>query len=179
MLHQMEIYLGLKEKCRRVELLKHFEPGSSGDSLGLKRARDCCDCRTEHLMRGGRVGASTDLATREDEKLDMTTEARKVVTVVQVLQGQKGMGAVVDMLRGVRSKSLWERHTSSPSFGSGKERSKAFWTALVRESAARRRYSIAAGTRQTDSRLQVLIIQQGVPKKGVSCEAPLTRDLMN
>ena len=25
MLHQMEIYLGLKEKCRRVELLKHFE----------------------------------------------------------------------------------------------------------------------------------------------------------
>ena len=133
MLHQMEIYLGLKEKCRRVELLKHFEPGSSGDSLGLRRSRDCCDCCTEHLMRGGTVGASTDLATREDEKLDMTSEARKVLTVVQVLQGQKGIGGVVDMLRGTKNKSLWDKHTSNPSFGSGKERSKAFWTALVRE----------------------------------------------
>ena len=133
MLHQMEIYLGLKEKCRRVELLKHFEPGSSGDSLGLVRSRDCCDCCTEHLMRGGRVGASTDLATREDEKLDMTSEARKVLTVVQVLQGQKGMGALVDMIRGTKSKSLWDKHLSHPSFGSGKERPKAFWTALVRE----------------------------------------------
>ena len=133
MLHQMERYLGLQEKCRRVELLKHFEPGSSGDSLGLVRARDCCDCCTQHLSRGGRLGASTDLATREDERLDMSAEARKVITVVQVLQGNKGMTAVVDMLRGVKSKSLWDRHQSHPSFGSGKERSKPFWTALVRE----------------------------------------------
>ena len=37
MIHQMELYLGYKEKCRRGELLKHFEPGSSGDSLGILR----------------------------------------------------------------------------------------------------------------------------------------------
>ena len=27
MIHQMELYVGYTEKCRRVELLKHFEPG--------------------------------------------------------------------------------------------------------------------------------------------------------
>ena len=56
MIHQMELYLGFKEKCRRVELLKHFEPGSTGDSLGLSRTRNCCDCCTRHLLGGGVEG---------------------------------------------------------------------------------------------------------------------------
>jgi Werner syndrome ATP-dependent helicase len=39
MIHQMELYLGYQEKCRRGLLLKHFEPGASGASLGISRAR--------------------------------------------------------------------------------------------------------------------------------------------
>ena len=51
MIHQMELYLGFKEKCRRVQLLKHFDPGSTGDSLGIARAKGCCDCCTMHILR--------------------------------------------------------------------------------------------------------------------------------
>ena len=51
MVTQMEVYLGSKEKCRRVQLLKHFDPGATGDSLGIARARGCCDCCTMHLLR--------------------------------------------------------------------------------------------------------------------------------
>ena len=51
MIHQIELYLGYKEKYRRVELLLYFEPGSSRDSLELVRRRDCCTQRT--LRRQG------------------------------------------------------------------------------------------------------------------------------
>ena len=133
MIHQMELYLGYQEKCRRVELLRHFEASASGAELGLVRSRHCCDCCTTHLLRGGREGDSSAAATAEDEKVDMTQEARKVVTAVKVLQESKGVSAVVAQLRGEKSKSLYERHQRDPSFGSGKEKPKQFWTALVRE----------------------------------------------
>ena len=53
MVTQMEMYLSSKEKCRRVQLLKHFDPGATGTSLGIARARGCCDCCTMHLLRCG------------------------------------------------------------------------------------------------------------------------------
>ena len=50
MIHRMELYLGFKEKCRRTELLKHLEPGSTGASLGLTRSRHCCDSCLENFL---------------------------------------------------------------------------------------------------------------------------------
>ena len=51
MVTQMEVYLGSKEKCRRLQLLKHFDPGATGTTLGISRVRGCCDCCTMHLFR--------------------------------------------------------------------------------------------------------------------------------
>ena len=51
MVTQMELYLGSKEKCRRVQLLKHFDPGSTGASLVIARAKGCCDCCTIPFFR--------------------------------------------------------------------------------------------------------------------------------
>ena len=137
MIHKMELYLGYKEKCRRVELLKHFEPGSSGDSLGLVRRRDCCDCCTSHLLRGGMEGASTDINTREDEEVDMREEAVNIVEVVGVLGEGKSMGVVVAMLRGEKSKSIWDKHMREKVYGVGKGKTKVFWVALTRELVSR------------------------------------------
>ena len=131
MIHQMEVYLQYRDKCRRAELLRHFQPGATGEQLGVSRSRDCCDCCTAHLLGGGQAGASIDSGNREDEELDMTTEAEKVVKVVQCLGGCRGISAVVAMLRG--DKSVYERYTRDSSFGIGKARSKPFWTALIRE----------------------------------------------
>ena len=137
MIHQMELYLGYKEKCRRVELLKHFEPGSSGDSLGLVRSRNCCDCCTAHLLKGGKEGASTDIVTEEDREVDIGQEARKIVEAVTVLGGGKSMGVILAMVRGEKNKSIFDNHTREQAYGSGKDKTKKFWTALVRELVSR------------------------------------------
>ena len=65
--------------------------------------------------------------------MDMTQEALKVVRVVGVLGESKAVGAVVSMLRGASDKSLWDRHKRDSSYGCGKDRSKEFWKALIRE----------------------------------------------
>jgi len=137
MIHQMELYLGYKEKCRRVELLKHFEPGASGDTLGLVRRRNCCDCCTAHILKGGKEGASTDLATGEDKEIDMTTEVRNIYEAVSVLGDGKSMSVVVDMLRGGKNKSIFDRHMREQVWGSGKSKSTSFWKALVRDQISR------------------------------------------
>ena len=127
MIHQMELYLGYKEKCRRLEILKHFDKGiSAADHL---RNNNCCDCCSSHLFFGGSATSSTS----EDQDVDMTQEALKVVRVVGVLGESKAVGAVVSMLRGASDKSLWDRHKRDSSFGCGKDRSKEFWKALIRE----------------------------------------------
>eukprot|EP00092_Neocalanus_flemingeri_P014346 GFUD01015474.1.p1 GENE.GFUD01015474.1~~GFUD01015474.1.p1 ORF type:complete len:1050 (+),score=352.66 GFUD01015474.1:77-3226(+) len=137
MIHQMELYLGYKEKCRRVELLKHFEPGSSGDSLGLVRSRNCCDCCLVHLLKGGKEGASTDIGTEEDREIDLGAEARNIMETVNVLGEGKAMGVIVDMLRGVKNKSIFDRHMRDKVYGSGKGKNKQFWVALARELVSR------------------------------------------
>ena len=69
-------------------MLKHFEPGSSGASLGLSRSRNCCDCCTLHLLRGGAEGASADAATGEDNEVDMSSEVKKVLQVSHIILSQ-------------------------------------------------------------------------------------------
>ena len=137
MIHQMELYLGYKEKCRRVELLKHFEPGSTGDSLGLVRRKNCCDCCTAHLLRGGKEGASTDSGTREDVEVDLTEESKTLLEAMCVVGDGRSMSVLTDMLRGNKNKSIWDKHMRDPAFGSGKSKKKEFWVALSRELISR------------------------------------------
>lgn len=63
MIHPMELIPSIGEKLRGVELFLCVCAGSTGESLGLVRSRDCCDNCTTHLLKCGQEGASTALAT--------------------------------------------------------------------------------------------------------------------
>ena len=79
-IRQMEVFLQYKEKCRRAELLRHFQSGTSGSEQGVVRSPDCCDCCTASLLRGSQVGSNN-----EDRDRDMAAEARTVIQVVGLL----------------------------------------------------------------------------------------------
>eukprot|EP00088_Acartia_fossae_P057671 TRINITY_DN672_c0_g1_i5.p1 TRINITY_DN672_c0_g1~~TRINITY_DN672_c0_g1_i5.p1 ORF type:complete len:1015 (-),score=248.00 TRINITY_DN672_c0_g1_i5:268-3312(-) len=130
MIHQMELFLNNNTKCRRVSLLSHFEPGSTGDSLGLYRAKNCCDNCTAHLMKGGSVGASTD--TQEESK-DFGTDARTFITATKLVGENKGISTVVKVVRGKKDTKIYERWIQHEVFGAGSNKSDKYWTALGRE----------------------------------------------
>jgi len=133
MITQMELYLGSKEKCRRVQLLKHFDPGSTGTSLGIARAKGCCDCCTMHILRGGTVGSSHEEKTEEDKEVDFAEQARTMIGAVEVMGDKRGLAISVKLVRGSNDEKLWDRHKQSPVYGKGKGRSEKFWTALARQ----------------------------------------------
>ena len=124
MIHQMELYLGYKEKCRRVEILKHFE----GSKVGMVRSRNCCDCCTSILFLGG----SATGATSEDTDVDMTADGLKVIQAVHALSPGRALGATVAMLRGKKS-GTYDNHQRHSSFGCGKDKPELFWVALIKE----------------------------------------------
>ena len=133
MIHQMELYLGYKEKCRRGELLRHFQPGATGASLGICRAKDCCDGCLAHLLKGGQAGAALETKTEDDKEGDFGSVARTLLAAVEMMGEKRGLGMSVKLVRGVKDPKLWERHTASPVFGAGKDRKDKFWTALARQ----------------------------------------------
>jgi len=132
MIHRMELYLGFKEKCRRTELLKHFEPGSTGASLGLSRSRHCCDCCLAHLLKGGTEGASTDANTGEDEEMDFTEDAKILLEAIATVGQKVGLGMSCLLVTGSTDKKLWNNLRDSRVYGSGKKKSSKYWMALGR-----------------------------------------------
>jgi len=132
MIHQMELFVGYSEKCRRVELLKHFEPGSSAENLGLVRSRKCCDNCTSSLLKGGKVGESLDSSTAEDAEQDFGEDARLILTVVEMVGDQRGLGTSVKVVRGMKDTKIWDKWIRDPLFGKGKSKSVKYWTALAR-----------------------------------------------
>lgn len=132
MIHQMEKFLSYGEKCRRVELLRHFEPGSTGDSLGLVRSRDCCDNCTTHLLRGGKEGASSDAPTGEDAKQDFAEDARQLMEVIELVGENRGLGTSVKVIRGMKDNKIFDSWQQHALFGRGKTKSVKYWTALGR-----------------------------------------------
>ena len=101
-----------------MELLRHFQPGSSGAELGDGRRPDCCDCCTTALLRGGQVGSSTDSDNTEDRDRDVAAEARTVIQVVGLLNWRKGITTVVAMLRGGKGcKVLIDRDKAHSLYG--------------------------------------------------------------
>jgi len=132
MIHQMELFLGYTQKCRRLQLLAHFEPGSSGNSLGLVRKRNCCDNCTAHLLRGGHEGASTDEQTADDTEQNFGADAKLLLTAIELVGSARGLGASVKVVRGMRDTKIFENWTEKPIFGKGKSKSDKYWTALGR-----------------------------------------------
>ena len=98
----MEEFLGLRAACRRRHLLRHFTPGATGARLGLARGRRCCDTCTAHLLRGGRVGDSTDLPTTDDREEDLGEQARLLIATVDLLGDAAPLGLSVKVVRGAK-----------------------------------------------------------------------------
>ena len=74
LLLKFEHLLAFTDKCRRLALLGHLEPGASGARLGLRRARWCCDNCTKHLLKGGKVGQSINIII---SIINLATDNRK------------------------------------------------------------------------------------------------------
>jgi len=132
MITKMEVYLGYRDKCRRSELLRHFDPGSTAASLGLARARDCCDCCTGHLLKGGKVGGSLE-QSEEDKEGDFGALGRLLLEAVELMGEKRGLGISIKLVRGANDKNMWDKHKASQVFGAGKARSEKFWQALARQ----------------------------------------------
>ena len=71
--------------------------------------------------------------TTEDEEIDFGSEARKIINALNVLGNGKSKCVIVAMLKGHKNKSIWYKHTREHVHGSGKDKTPAFWTSLVRE----------------------------------------------
>ena len=66
----------------------------------MVRSRNCCDCCRDHLLRGGKEGASTDIRTAEDTKIDLTEEVNIILEAVNVLGDGGSMSVIAGMARG-------------------------------------------------------------------------------
>ena len=69
----------------------------------------------------------------EDEEIDFGSEARKIIEALNVVGNGRATGIIVAMLKGHKNKSIWYKHTREHVHGSGKDKTPAFWTSLVRE----------------------------------------------
>ena len=69
----------------------------------------------------------------EDEEIDFGSEARKIIEALNVVGNGRATGIIVAMLKGHKNKSIWDKHTRAQVYGSGKDKTPAFWTSLVRE----------------------------------------------
>ena len=133
LLLQFEHFLAFTDTCRRLAVLKHLEPGSSGASLGLRRARRCCDNCTRHLLKGGTVGDSMDVKTEDDKEVEVGGEASLLMVAAKLLGDKTALGVSVNLVRGLKDAQLGEEHTRSHVFGKGKMFPDRFWSSLGRE----------------------------------------------
>ena len=133
LLLQFEHFLAFTEKCRRLAVLNHLEPASSGASLGLSRAKQCCDNCTRHLLKGGKVGDSLDVETEDDKEVEVGGEASLLMVAVKLLGDKTALGVSVNLVRGLKDAQLGEKHTESSVFGKGNMFSSRFWFSLGRE----------------------------------------------
>ena len=69
----------------------------------------------------------------EDEEIDFGSEARKIIEALNVLGNRNSKTVILAMLKGHKNKSIWYKHTRAQVHGSGKDKTPAFWTSLVRE----------------------------------------------
>ncbi len=111
-LHKLSAMVGFAEplSCRRRTLLGYF---------GERREEDCGNC---------------DICLDPPERYDATEAARKALSCVYRVGQRFGLGHIVEVLRGGRSRRLLELgHDRLSTYGIGADRSAEEWSALVRQ----------------------------------------------
>ena len=100
--------------CRRRLVLRHFDETHPGDCNG-------CD-----VCRG------------EVESVDVTEDARKILSAAARTRMRYGAHYLVDIVLGCRTEKVTEReHDQLPTFGVGADKSRKFWLALADDLEAR------------------------------------------
>ncbi|MGA0541037.1 DNA helicase RecQ [Neotabrizicola sp. VNH66] len=141
---RLNALLGLAEAlaCRRQVLLRYF-----GED-----PRPCGNC---------------DLCDRPAEVFDGTEPVRKALSAVLRTGESYGAGHLIDILTGTMTDRIRERgHDGLPTFGVGRERSKAAWTGIFRQMMGRDflrpDFERHGALRMTDSAIPVLKGQEQV-----------------
>jgi ATP-dependent DNA helicase RecQ len=93
-------------------------------------------CRRQYLLNYFDEAApafcgSCDVCLSEEEKVDATIEAQKLLSAVSRLKGKFGINYVIDFLRG--SSTTKAEHQSLKTYGIGKDISKDQWKLYLRE----------------------------------------------
>lgn len=127
MLNKMQHYLS-STRCRRKLLLAHFA-GAEADAVGgVPRCCDNCTRRLEQERSKGKGQAQAN----KDSKTNYTKEARLLLDVVLGTNEFYGISVPIAVLRGSMSQRVPERLRKSVYFGTGKNKTEAFWKALAR-----------------------------------------------
>ncbi len=104
------LYLCETGECRRNYLLRYF---------GEIRETPCGNC---------------DTCLNPVELVDATTDAQKVLSAVFRTEQFYGTNHIIEILRGSKSAKILERSQDKLSvYGIGKERSKSYWSAVIRQ----------------------------------------------
>lgn len=121
------------QRCRRQQMLQYF---------GEETPSNCANC---------------DICLTEVERFDGTIIAQKALSAVARLQSTYGLNYVIDFLRGSAAEKIKEHHRALPTYGTGKETSKADWYRFCKE-------LIAQGhLRQTDDTYPVIKLTPSSP----------------
>ncbi|NOX24572.1 MAG: DNA helicase RecQ [Deltaproteobacteria bacterium] len=110
-LHKLNsmVAFGEAQTCRRQILLSYF---------GDKMAASCGNC---------------DVCLHPPKQIEITEEARKVLSCVYRVGQRFGVGYIIDVLRGSKGKRLLRLgHDRLSTYGIGGDRSRDFWSALLR-----------------------------------------------
>jgi len=123
MIHQMEVYLGMKRSCRRKSILAHFGEDYEPPAAGVVD-RLCCDncCSVQISAVDGR---------KEDEEVDFSEDARLLLQSVGECGGHFGLGVPVSVLKAA-SDPKRPHLAKNASWGKGKHAPKEYWMALGR-----------------------------------------------
>ncbi|XP_063704543.1 bifunctional 3'-5' exonuclease/ATP-dependent helicase WRN-like [Culicoides brevitarsis] len=117
-------YLNTRE-CRRLFILKYFE----GSKAKCNQRPNCCDNCDRNMSTVKDCDKYEGLDA--NGKYDFSEDARKLLGVVQMFNGNKGINASVLTLRGSKAKTVPAFAQSSPHFGAGKHRPEEWWKSLA------------------------------------------------
>lgn len=119
----------MRKGCRRRRLLEHFN-----ESLPppFARSSNCCDNCLASLLSPAAQKSTED----EEEKIDVTENARLILKSIADCQGYYGLGVPCSVLKGLNDKTVKSYLKELDIFGKGKHRTKGYWMALGRAMAA-------------------------------------------
>ncbi|XP_077531508.1 bifunctional 3'-5' exonuclease/ATP-dependent helicase WRN-like [Haemaphysalis longicornis] len=127
MLNKMQHYLS-STRCRRKLLLAHFAGAEANAVGGVPR---CCDNCTRRLKQESSKGKGK-VEANKDSRTNYTKEARLLLDVILGTNEFYGIAVPIAVLRGSMSQRVPERLRKSVFFGTGKNKTEAFWKALAR-----------------------------------------------